>query len=535
MEKNPEEKPQDIKIKTGTPPMPEQTAKQEELKDNVNQKTPDTIESLKDKIFDPNATVSLLNDHKNKSDDHLTFPSTNKKTAETNILYKQNKPKFKLWVLLSGLFLLIILTIGGISLYKGDIYWVRDMMGFGLPSNPNKAIEKVAGNMAALKGYKSDFSLNLVMNLDNEKVNANINGKGEYNNSSKENKIDLKIGDISTPEITESDKEMLDEIKKLETSIITTKDEIFIKIEDEWIKLKTGDFTTPQKLTNKSKDINENFSRLTGSIIYSNGVSKSGVADFDNLGNMVKSVKKLKDEKVSGSSTYHFNVEIDLAKALDTDESFKSIPDFQKSIIREMISKYITLKMDFWITKKDLLIKKHSGAFDISINASDFGGEGIVKINLNFDETLKDYNEPITINKPKDATEINEEMIMGLFNMLNPGGLPIGGEDIFGESTQEITRDSRRKADLNQIRTALEMYADDNNGKYPAKSDNSQDGIFLTELNNYIKIPLDPSHPTYYYSYQPDGSSYKLTCVLENPNDTDGKKSGNLNIYTLTN
>jgi len=79
------------------------------------------------------------------------------------------------------------------------------------------------------------------------------------------------------------------------------------------------------------------------------------------------------------------------------------------------------------------------------------------------------------------------------------------------------------------------MYAEDNKGIYPALTDDSRDGSFLAILQpKYLpKVPVDPSHPNYYYKYESDGKKYKLTCVLENQNDPEGKKSGSLNIYTI--
>ena len=104
------------------------------------------------------------------------------------------------------------------------------------------------------------------------------------------------------------------------------------------------------------------------------------------------------------------------------------------------------------------------------------------------------------------------------------------------------SRDSKRKADLAQIRAALELYRSDN-GSYPVTDwVNSQGGDNWLNVNpplvpNYIKsLPKDPlntgsSWPwngAYTYAYQSvavcnisGGVSYILTSKLENTSDPD--------------
>lgn len=56
-------------------------------------------------------------------------------------------------------------------------------------------------------------------------------------------------------------------------------------------------------------------------------------------------------------------------------------------------------------------------------------------------------------------------------------------------------RDAQRKADLQQIATALEFYANDNSGNYPANpSTNCVSGLTLTSY--LTSVPSDPSAPT---------------------------------------
>lgn len=116
-------------------------------------------------------------------------------------------------------------------------------------------------------------------------------------------------------------------------------------------------------------------------------------------------------------------------------------------------------------------------------------------------------------------------------------------------------RDGKRKADLEQIRSALEQYRTDT-GAYPANNGPTalpQCGNQWT--NNGViymqKIPCDPlatagwydkSNAGSYY-YNNTGAAYTLTACLENTKDPQGNMSSpgggtgctNTDYYTVTN
>lgn len=77
------------------------------------------------------------------------------------------------------------------------------------------------------------------------------------------------------------------------------------------------------------------------------------------------------------------------------------------------------------------------------------------------------------------------------------------------QGTRKSARDGRRKADLEQIRSALEMCRSDT-GSYPAGS--SLPGTCSTYLSS---VPKDPLDPTYIYKYSSDGVTYSLCAYLE--------------------
>lgn len=80
-------------------------------------------------------------------------------------------------------------------------------------------------------------------------------------------------------------------------------------------------------------------------------------------------------------------------------------------------------------------------------------------------------------------------------------------------------RDARRKSDLDQIKTALELYYEDFRA-YPTASLDNKGFIFGEEFsyNDKIymkKVPNDPITGKNYY-YQSDGNYFKLYACLEN-------------------
>ncbi len=91
------------------------------------------------------------------------------------------------------------------------------------------------------------------------------------------------------------------------------------------------------------------------------------------------------------------------------------------------------------------------------------------------------------------------------------------GISIFGiGGARKGSRDTKRKADLETIRSAAELYRSDYDG-YPAT---------LAEMVNYLgATPTDPIS-SQSYDYQPSGcvvtcTSYKVWAAMENPSTAD--------------
>lgn len=80
------------------------------------------------------------------------------------------------------------------------------------------------------------------------------------------------------------------------------------------------------------------------------------------------------------------------------------------------------------------------------------------------------------------------------------------------QATRKSARDGKRKTDVEQIRSALEMYKADN-GYYP------QDTLVSgQDIGEYLTIPADPdsTNRNYYYTDLGNGE-YAVCAALENP------------------
>ncbi len=114
-------------------------------------------------------------------------------------------------------------------------------------------------------------------------------------------------------------------------------------------------------------------------------------------------------------------------------------------------------------------------------------------------------------------------------------GLLAAGASITYSQLAKQSRDARRKADLEQIRAALEMYRS-TNGSYPTPTVSCTfAGTIADASNTYLTtVPKDPKCNTYTYYYTTDGTAYTLGTSLEAPKTDEttcvaGQCGGNCN------
>ena len=94
-------------------------------------------------------------------------------------------------------------------------------------------------------------------------------------------------------------------------------------------------------------------------------------------------------------------------------------------------------------------------------------------------------------------------------------------------------RDVQRKSDLGQLVKALELYKNDNSGKYPAVG-----GFQGNLLPDYLKTQIvDPKGSDWStYQYKPDASlkTYNLMACLENKTDDSKANTTQCAVFSTT-
>lgn len=98
---------------------------------------------------------------------------------------------------------------------------------------------------------------------------------------------------------------------------------------------------------------------------------------------------------------------------------------------------------------------------------------------------------------------------------------------------RERARDSKRKAEFDQIKKSLRLYYNDNQ-VYPDPADlpwgaefsDGSGGVYMGRLpQDPLYDSTNPSSPEYSYAVTPDGDNFCLTSTIENKSDRDAANS----------
>jgi hypothetical protein len=431
------------------------------------------------------------------------YPGQTENIPPTSVHVGGGMGKFLNWkVITVGIVGILLLTIGGVSAFKGDFYWIRDLVGMGIPSDPQKAIKRAESNTAKLESYKTNLEMGISGNIEETefKVSTNI----DISEKPKDKKAQIKLNSINL----DIPKEMtagtdIGEINSAMAGVeaISDNNTVYVKVpsvNESWYEIDQSSIEGIQELNNFipaafSKETENKENPLTAAVVYAatSGEEKS------NIYNYLTKIKKVKDEKVDGKSAYHYQAEIDIVKAMGGTAGMPSE-------YGEFVNKYLKSTVDIWVTKKEMVFAKMSLSFNIDMDLSDFGATGKMKFSINLDMKMSDFNKDLTITIPTDAKKFDEKIFQDM---------------IEGKSVDVAdSRNVQRKSDMELLKTALEAYYADNNS-YPITTADSKNGDFITELldDKYLASAIkDPSHPNYYYSYtSTDGKSYTLTYVEE--------------------
>jgi len=249
--------------------------------------------------------------------------------------------------------------------------------------------------------------------------------------------------------------------------------------------------------------------------------------DFDssNLKNDVfdlfDDIKKYPDENIEGSSSYHYAILINKDKVKEKFEKYNMmIPpiakDLDESIIQNTVKHFNSqldllkpIIVEIWIEKNSLYINKISTS--IGFNVDDLEG------GFNMFLTLKNYNQPVFIEEPKEAIDFRQ-----LYSIMH--GNPV--YNVINETNYKNNlNDQKRISNIKQIQTALEFFYTGNN-KYPIVQNlklGIGDAICLDNkgfgsscISPYMSlIPKEPTEDKFFIYTSKDGLSYTIDFNLE--------------------
>ena len=214
--------------------------------------------------------------------------------------------------------------------------------------------------------------------------------------------------------------------------------------------------------------------------------------------------KRVGNETISGVRCFHYSAIATVGEALS---------DFGLS--SDSLS---SLDVEYWIGAKDHLV------YQMKIKAIPTSKSAISRLD-------------IVLNFSDYGSGDSGFILPATSTTANLGANTTDGQPTTADLTTSESRDTKRKSDLANIAKALDSYQT-NTGQYPIsaneKISSNAGTLYKSLVPNYITLlPLDPLDPTYYYGYDSDGRSYTLSAVLEDTNDSDGRKIGNKNIYFL--
>ena len=116
------------------------------------------------------------------------------------------------------------------------------------------------------------------------------------------------------------------------------------------------------------------------------------------------------------------------------------------------------------------------------------------------------------------------------------------GLSVFGlQGARQVSRDSKRRIDLESIKSGIEIYKSDCNS-YPVSAGGDPSTVLATSgttlagsgtptscasTNTYIaQIPQDPTFPNKNYRYASDGVTYEICASLEQDNSAPSVSCG---------
>lgn len=447
-----------------------------------------------------------------------------------------------------GLFLILItlgyLTERGmVSLGLEKIYGAvkLETLWGGLPANAENALGiaffkikegsgyGVSGNLSITinKDIKSEVTTPLISYLSNflaikpEKANFALKGDIEVANGAvAADQSNLPIYQITSPKIKELQADFNGSVSKkgnkidLDLKRVIGSDKISLKSNEGklWVlsdKVKFND------MAEAGKWLEYDFKPIKNKVLFdeifsisSNGLTIDG--------------RRTGSEKIDGVRSFRYKID-----SLNLGDSLKGI-GIDSSLIQEVSG-------EVWIGIKNKEIKR------IILEAPIVPSKSVtlVKFTINFNGPAE------TFTPPESKSIINPAAVAAAKKIVEEAAARTVSDAANTakqtESVAIIARDATRKADLASIKDALTAYKA-KVGKYPVattavKLNNTSNAVAKKLIPTYIvTFPKDPKDPTYTYTYKSNstGTTFTLSCKLENTADPEGTLVSGSYLYNLT-
>ena len=352
----------------------------------------------------------------------------------------------------------------------------------GLGNDGKAALAKSATAMKTVKSMTNNLDFDyqgesLVLAGTTGGTQTSLKGKGVVENSGSDFQTDLSL-DLSG--LTSGSFGITAAASEVTLNVIKKDDKIYVKA---------------PALSSLSQNSGSKWAEITA-------LSANTTSAAYDLSAYVDSGKRVGSDKVSGTAVYVYDVNLN---------SQKFILDRLGSTAANSLKGTITLKAKAYLGKKDHRLYKEVLNFVMSGEKSD---------RMQATLAVNKFNPGVNISAP-NPTDIDPNGVLQLLTLTR-------------------NNDQKRKTDLASIAAALESYKTAK-GSYPLtsgqliKAGETNGALAKALVPQYLTtMPSDPNS-TLWYGYTSDGTTYTLSCVLDNHSDPEGKQSGNLYLFFVKN
>jgi hypothetical protein len=367
--------------------------------------------------------------------------------------------------------LIIVIVLGGAGYFVAGQYINLPWNPFSNFSwnifsgpSPETVISNMLANMKNVKSSQTTMRMEIgAANKDNNtsigKLILNTNtgtDMTDVNNpkASGNFTINLTMPGAASPITATVSMAAINKVSYLKLSEITTPDNYLLpagisKIQGKWLKIDQDSIKALEALSQANGGQTElpDISQMINSDLYNTELSKK-IQDLLTTENLLSVSKQLNDETISGQSTYHYLIVINKDKLTDllnklitlgmqeasnlpnngaTNNSNPAlIGNMAQAVVKTFTDSLGDINMEMWIGKKDFMLYqvKLDKTIDLSKILESFTGAVVIEPGLNnmqievkFNMTNSNFNNPITVQVPADAQKIEEVVLPMMKNL----------------------------------------------------------------------------------------------------------------------